>query len=415
MRIIKSVAGIAVDAMTIAGEIYNIESSTLAYMDGKRLDGPKRGYPRIQIGTVDRVIRSVEGYIFVSPGTNIDVFENEIVGALACLEMADTEALTHLKKYHTLKMSYHTNIKVKSALNVTATSTGRRNNVKRQFARIQNVGDLRKARFTWYIVPISKFEFAINNNNISDAISRYICSVFYDDDDICSLPHNGITFNFSYELLKGYKNLSSRSVMLTSFGHPLAFELSSYWRDYSGSITKSSLRNIPRAKVYEAEYGLLKLKPVKLSDEGKGVEPTTSTEVCSKCRSLLYGDNYVLYGNIKNPDADVGVAICPLCLHTSPGDKPIEMKYFRVFRVTFPRSADSIIEQEQNPDIKDIFNEASKGVFRKRLEEGDRIIDYAEIGDKWVGFNRMSDYLFTRFSIHDNRRVVIMKSLELIK
>ncbi len=413
MRIIKNIRGIQHDAITIAGEMFNIEASAFAYMNGKKLEDVKKGYPRVSIGTVERIIRSHEGYIFVSLGTNLDIFEAEVNGALAELERR--EPATHLKTYHTLRMSYHTNIKVNSALSVTASYGGRRNNVKRQFARISNVGDQRKARFTWYIVTIDQFEFSITDAHIEDAVSRYVCSIFYDSDDICKLGHNSTTTQFSLELLKGYANITHKKIMLTSYGDPLAFELNPYWRDHSVDIAKNSLRNIPRAKVYEAQYGTFKLKPVKLSDDGTDENPVTSTEVCSKCRSLLYGDNYVLYGNIKNPDAEVGVAICPLCLHTSPEDKPIEMKYFRVFRVRFPRTAQSIIDQESDVTLKEVYAETAKGVHKCMLIEGGRQVEYVEIGDKWVGFETEKDYLFTRFSTNDKRRVILLKNLNLIR
>ncbi len=98
------------------------------------------------------------------------------------------------------------------------------------------------------------------------------------------------------------------------------------------------MRNIAESRIYHGDYDALDFRPVKLVNC-----EMTSTDVCMRCRSPLWGEIYALLGCIKHPDGDYCVAICPICMHASSVDKPLELKYFRVFRVTFPRMVDDMI------------------------------------------------------------------------
>ncbi|SIP86125.1 Hypothetical protein PACV_412 [Pacmanvirus A23] len=401
----------------IAGEMLNIETSTLHYLDGVPLVIGKditlneyRGYPKIMDGTVQYTIKAVVGYIFVPTGFDIKLFESNIIDAIKNLEnnmIYDGKAVIGLKGYHTAEANFNTNVKVKSALNLTKNGDSvpkmnrwdynqpKPNNVKRQF--ITEEGDVRRGRFTWIIQTIDKFDFEINSDNIDDAVSRFACSVFYDADNICKMNHNDTTSDFTITHLKGCDNIITEDITLFKHGNPLAFELSEYWRDRV-SNTKASefLRNIPDNKIYEHEYHALEFKPVKISETSND----TSTEVCSKCRSVLYGDNYAMVGSVKNPESTLCVALCPLCLHSSPEEKPIEMKYFIIFRVKFPRSIEEMIDSNDVSDERKLLRrESLKRIERKECTCNGKNIKYIMIGDKYVAFEKVNDYIFTRLSI----------------
>lgn len=412
MIILKNSTGVNI-FRTIAGAMLNIEMSTKHFINGEPIDNTLmigenyRGYPKIIDGSITYVIRGVFGYIFVAPGTDIDNFERELIEYLVDLErnvqlQTQTEVL---KTYHSTRVGYNTNIKVRSDLNLTkggekeAQVRYRRNdvkNVKRQFIRA--LDDTRRGRFTWLITTIDKFDFTINSDNIEDSISRYALSIFYDADDISTLNHNSENYDFSTEYLKGAANIVREKMVLFKHGNPLLFELSSYWKDadMATKSAKSFLRNIIPSKIYENDYALLKFKPVKITESNTG---ETSTEICSKCHSTLYGDNYALAGSVKEPESDLCVAICPLCLHSSPEEKPMEMKYFRVFRVTFPlRIEDMLRDATVSEERREIRAEALKRVERREMTTNQRTIKYMLIGDKYLAFDNINDYLFTRAS-----------------
>lgn len=412
--------------ITIAGEMLNFETSLKYFSDGEALEVGKdisaeeyHGYPKLIDGTTVYAIRGSFGYIFVPPNTNLDLFEENLIYSINELEgtmvTPNDRQIDVLKSYHTTRAGYSTNIKVKSSLALTVASSERRvpgrrgevKNTKRQF--IREFDDHRRGRFTWLITTINKFDFTINSDNIEDAISRFALSVFYDGDDICKLDHNKSTSEFSRDLLKGSSNIVDETVTIFKYGNPLLFELSDYWRKCTEVVT---LRNISENKVFEADYASIQFKPVTLFESG-GV---TSTDVCSKCRSILYGDNYALAGNIKNPNTNLCVAICPICLHLSSDDKPIETKYFRVFRVTFPRSTEDMLAVKTiSEQRREIYTEVMKKVEHCELAIANRTVKYIMIGDKYMAFNRIDDYLFTKLSTHPdfaNRKVCAVNLIE---
>ena len=428
MRIIKGTEDVFV---AIAGEMLNIETSSLHFLNGVPLKvgievSPEeyRGYPKIVVGSVVHIIRGSSGYIFVPIGMNVVEFQEKLIAAILELESAmtrpDGSEPNVLKQYHTVKCSYNTNIKVKSALNVTQASNAPKpaparygvrgaaitNNLKRVFVADPEI-DSRRGRFTWFLKSFDEIEQEITSDNMDDSVARFACSILYDRDDICKLDHNQTTFEFSKEFLKGYDNIVNENITLFKHGNPLLFEISEHWRTAHvvDASAESFLRNINKNKVYEADHASLKFKPVHVADS----TGESSVDICSQCRSLLVGDNYALAGNVKNPDSDLCVAICALCLHSSPEDKPIEAKYFRVFRVKFPRQIGEMIDTANVSDQrKELRREALKQVRSKELCVGDKNVDYIMIGDKYAAFKSIDDFLYTKLSVHPdfaNRKV----------
>lgn len=415
MRILKASNNITDDIKNIVGEMYNIESSTYTYENGKKVNDPIDGYPQITIENINRVIHAAEGYIFVSPDIKLDLIESMIINTLyepICMELEFPPK--HLKTYRTIRMDYHTNIKIRPIFDITVANQAHPNNVKRQLARISDLCENRKATFTWFIIHINEFNFSINNTNIESAVSRFICSILYDSDNICTLDHNAITMNYNQQLLRGWSMISHQSMRLTSYGCPVMFELNSQWRNNDETYI-NNLRSIPRAKIYENKYGVIKLKPIKNKSDNKK-ETETETDLCYKCLTPLYGDNYILYGWIKNPDSEFGKAICPFCLHNDVSRVPIEMKYFRIFRVTFPKTVEDMIEKDDNKIRREIMYEAIKSLRKCQfINKNGSGVNYIEIGDNWLGFKNINEYLYCTFSNTNTKPVCLLKSIDLIK
>lgn len=376
-------------APKIAGEMLNLESSRYEFLDGELVANPTRGYPRITVENRTYTHAASEGYIFYSASVDVEELERLLMAKVQDLEknMRIPDGGQNLKTYHTIESGYHTNVKVQSQLSAVAGSGSKRGNVKRQFRRWEqrDTTNTKLARFTWWLVPISQFVYEITNQDIAEALSRYVYSVFYDADDICKLGHNETTTNFSRKLLRGFDALVNETVTLTKHGNPVAFELSNYWREYAAGAV---MRNIPREKVYKGALNKIQLKPVKLTGENE-----TSTDVCSKCRSILYGSNYVLYGSNDNPDNTMGVAICPLCLHTDTSDPHIENKYFKVLVVQFPNTVENMIKSlSANDERKQILMAATKGVHTVAVEGSPTIV---EIGTDYIGITDVDTYLYS--------------------
>lgn len=431
MRIIKQTVS---PFTVIAGEILNIESSTYHYLNGKPLEIGKdimlseyKGYPKIKYDTVVDTIKGSAGYIFVPVGTDLVEFERGISAKVLELEKGmirpDGNDAQVLKGYHTIRNNYNTNIKVQSALNLTRISSDpvqpqpRHNNgqgagnIKRMFLT-DKVLDMRRGRFTWFIKTIDDVEQEITSDNMDDSIARYALSILYDRDNICKHEHNHVTFEFSRKDLKGYDNIVNERVTLFKHGNPLLFELNEHWCNvFINSDASTFLRNINENIVFEHDHATLTFKPVNMTESGE-----TSTDVCSKCRSVLFGENYALVGSIKNRESTECIAICPLCLHSSPEDQPIEEKYFRVLRVKFPRTTEDVLENANvSEDKRDIRREALKKVERKSFWVGDNEINYIIIGDKYVAFDDVNDFLFSSVSINPDFRIRKVCSAQLVE
>ncbi len=405
MRIIKASANTDNDFKIIAGEMYNIESSTFTYENGAQVAKPVRGYPQINTASINRIIRASEGYIYVSHYADMSVIESRLYQAITAMEVHFPP--DHLKNYRTVIMNYHTNVKIAPAFSATA-KVDRRNgkNIKRQFARHENVGLSKPATFTWYIMHIGRFTPDISSSDMEAAISRNVCSIFYDADDICKLRHNEVTLRYDMKCLKGWDNYTNCEVKLTTRGNPLSIELSPYWRDINVGLR--NLRNISRTKVYAAKYEDIVLAPVKTREGGY------STEICSQCLSILHGENYVLYDHIGNVGgAPMGVPICVMCLHTSRKDERIEEDYRKVLRVVFPRTTESLIELEPDDVKREIYTEALKGMrIRQAVDDSFTMV---EIGDEYIGFFSIDNYIYNRFSISNKKKVCVIRTRDLVE
>lgn len=400
MKIIKTTGALPIDIKSIVGEMMNIEMSADKYVNGMPRETPVKGYPRITCDEILHVFRCAEGHIYIPAGVNVDAFEGLVINYV---KEFDEQSL---RQPHTISHSFHTSIRVKSALTQTiGDSSNKTMNIKRRFTRPGSKKLL--ARFTWYIIPINRFEYENSSDEISTVFTKHMASIFYDFDDVCRLSHNDITYDFGVHAFRGSEQIIPGQIVLAKHGNPLLYELNPYWRERIQG-THYALRNVPRAKVFAAKYDDMNLKPVRVSDTSDEL----STDICSKCRCKLYGDNYVFEGSVKNPDMKYGIAVCVLCVHLSDADKPIEMKYLYMNRVSFPRTLEQMIaEITPNEITRDIYYEILKGISvevhtqkESPLPTNVQPINYCLIGDKYMGVDNINEYLCS--TLYENKRQV---------
>lgn len=394
--------------MSIASAMLNFETSTKHYVDGRPYEvgteismDEYRGYPKLLIDGATYIIRGTNGYLYISPSTNIDKFEAGVIDALKTLEnsMVDNNnnRIEVLNNYQTVRTGHQTNIKVKSSMKITRDSSQHiratsAKNVKRLFNRKKYSDAKYRGRFTWNILPINNIDFSVNTvcTNMEDPIARLAIAIFYDSDDICKLNHGDSTFSFSLNDFLGYDNFTNQSIAIYARGDPLLIESSMHWRNYFKTSMPSctAFHNINRDKVFECDLKLLTLKPV------EAINGEFSVDICSKCASPLIGDNYVLMGNVKHPESKLGTAICALCLHAK-SDLRAEDDYFRIFRVKFPGAPKDIIKDKtHSAEYRDLCTEVLKGIEKKSIVLGDCERKYVLIGTKYAAVGSIENYLF---------------------
>jgi len=390
---------------TIVGEMLNIETSTLHYINGIPIGNHAEynGYPRIIHPHCYDAIRAVEGYIFIPSDLPIDEFETKLIDTIQIMERSMTkpngEKVLVLKNYQSVRVAYGTNIKLQSSNERTVSQLNNhigkksKNNMKREF--MQLAFTVTTARFTWRIMTINTAIEPIKTSNILDSISRYVSSIFYDKHDICILGHNDVTFDFSRAHLKNYTNAVEYSMNLMEYGNPIAAELSPLW----SHMTHITLRTIEKP-IYRLNYNVLELQYVNAHIHSE----TNPYSICAKCMGVLWGDNYVLVGRIHIAANAIGVgradciALCPLCLQVS-GNSNIsynERSYYKLFRVTYPLTCEDVIDALILQPLCRIIYYACLQFTEKNtivLRNGSTCTVFL-IGDKYVSFENANDYLF---------------------
>src|ERR1700689_3440402 len=185
MRIIKAIDK-DTDINRIAGEMINIEASTLMYVDGDLLapQDQVRHYPKLLIDNAEYRIKTNVGVIYISGATSEVHIKSFLDRLYVAINAYDHKHVSHLYESQTVFSHYHTNIKMASPMRLTAIddqSKRRLRNVKRLL--VTELHDWNQnTRFIWLIQPISKYEFKLEN--IKKVIAGNICSIFYDVNDI---------------------------------------------------------------------------------------------------------------------------------------------------------------------------------------------------------------------------------------
>lgn len=436
MRIIKDLpTGTPASVITaIAGEMINIETGVQHFLDGQFIDPmlrvdtiPCGGYPIMRHGdSVAFAIRGTAGYVYVPPGTNILAFQAALIKEIDRLYKQTDHLATEtpLTNYQSIApYSHHTSTRIKSsqALTDIVNKPGKKvSNIKR--ALTDTEGRSTAARFIWHFATIDNYSTSVTSMEMNSAIARIACSIFYDAEDVCVLPHNAITFSFSKTDLRGYASFTDETINIFKYGDPLLLELSTYWQTRTLSVL--DMRNVEDDSVEKLLWKNrddLKLVAVLLD----GSTTHRSDAICSKCRSVLWGDNYVLcrrVGDQRNPN---GMAVCAPCLHTDLAEPAIESLYFELYRVRFHKTSEQIIaDMKITPIRRALYKSVEEGIreytatVNKRSKHcraewgmSDMRVSATLIGKDFVAFNNINDFLYTntfRDAEFANRRVVTL-------
>lgn len=397
MRILKNKEITQELINTIAGEMLNIELSMLYFIDGKPIDKPLIGYPVIKhSGNIEDIIRAVEGYIYVSSEIDKERLIRGIEYALddlSKLVVINEEPVIALSKYHSLVSCQHTNLKVlpDKLVNVKYTPSDDDNHGNRRINRrdweyqksnaskrvIVDNSVHKKARFIWHILDILNYDPTISTKTITRDLHRHKCSIFWDSDDITVYAHNDVV-NLSNQSLRGHAQIVEEGkIKVFGYGNPLLYELSE-----SFGITSPSFRNLNRelkALTYdqwEAICNTIYPNDIVIADAK-----------CNHCNSKLWGSNYFL---MDGDPAVNPILMCPLCMHSNEDN--IEDLYSNIFRIEWNVSAIDMIKHTRTNDIRaDIYHELLKAK-NTVVQHG---IKYTLIGDKYVAFDNINDYLYS--------------------
>ncbi len=385
MRIIK---GVPNAIRLIVAEMLNIESSAVVFINGEPVENPVQGYPRLVNGIIVDEIRASAGFVFVSNELFHDrTFMDKLVEAITTMEKLMPPS--HLVKYHTIDHGYNTNVKVASRHKNTTTRGSQ------QAGRFITTDVTNSShRFSWRVAPISRFLSEITDENIADAISQHVCSVFYDTDDICKLGHDDVTMEFSREMLKSYDYLVDAKMTLFGRGNPLQIELSKNFRSRQPMVRSSDFRNISQNKVYRCQYDKLSFVPT------PNVAGQCGIDICAICNSPLWGENYAMHRSVIDPENMDCLSVCPICVHISPATTPLEDRYLYALKVKFPRTCQDMFEILEIPPVKqDVMFEALKSLTQREMTYDGRTMSIILIGEKYVAFEHADYFLFSNIML----------------
>lgn len=376
----------------IAGEMLNRENSIKHFENGvpyTEMPQDYVGYPAFSTGGKKYTLKAVSGSIYIPNGFEKEKFVrviNDAIEELKIVRLDDKPVTSQCS--HTASINYCTvvlqdvpasrgfSIKPGEKLNVTST------------------------RFIWHIHHFSEIDTEVNGNNPELAITR-MSGIFWDSENILKLEHGINTFYFGKDSFKASEFVTGEKLILFNNENPLLFALSKYWSEADSSTdAKSFMRDINVKKLVGATVDQIAVKPVRTNEESDD----TSTDICYRCKEPLYGDVYGLCGYISKQDEPITTPagkiiitpMCPLCLHTTPEESPLEQRYIRVLRIKWGRSIEDAINASPFSDQrKNIFHEALKGVksHETKLSSGPTVQFYL-IGDKYAGFGSISDYQY---------------------
>jgi hypothetical protein len=379
----------------IAGEMLNREYSLDHFVNGvarEELPQSYVGYPSFTTETRKYVLKAVSGTIYIPTGVDKKWFVEIITQVLKnkVLVRLDGQNLAQ-RCSHRSGANYCTSIITETA-NHRAFST--------EEGKLYNAASGTN-KFMWQICHISMIDLTILGTQSNIAIRR-LAGIFWDVDDVTVHPHGALTFTFSKESFKSHtRTCDEKLTILNSAINPLMFELSEYWRSSVPSTdARDFIRDINQRKLVTSTLDQVEVKPVRVDDD----TATMSTEICFRCKEPLYGDVYGLSGHVSKQDEPIVnngkiiiTPICPLCMHTTPEESPIESKFVRVIRLTWNKTPLDMINMcEFSESKKDICTEALKKVTPCDVMIDSTNYHFYLIGDKYVGFQHSKDFNYTK-------------------
>ena len=381
----------------IAGEMLNREHALNHFVNGEpRTEMPEGyvGYPSYTTSTRKYVLKETAAFIYIPEIVNLDWFVTTITKVIDGKQMSRLDGLPlSTKCAHRLGDNYCTTV-------IKETKYQRRFTI--EDGKIHEKDDKTgTVRFLWQVRHIPTICTDVLGTQPELTIQR-LAGIFWDADDITVHPHGTLTFEFSEESFKYSSRVTHDITLCNNSSNPLMFELSEYWSGaVSSTEAKEFMRNINLNKLVGATFDQVEVKPVKVDDESTAV----STDICFRCKEPLYGEIYGLSGYVSKQDEPIVsngkiiiTPICPLCMHTTPEDSPIEQKYVRTLRLTWNKSPHQMLESKGFPYEKDdICREALKQIVPYSVKIGNDIsCKFYLIGDKYVGFTHSKDYKYTK-------------------
>lgn len=386
MRIIKG--NFTTDDLVkiLAGEMLNIENSVFHYLDGKPRPMPKQGlpkdyigYPRIVDGNVVNIMSATVGYVYLPVTMKDDIME--VLEKLTRLIQIMEEEMVRpdgkpLNKLHNFQYASGNSARFMVKSNQVWTRNVDGKNVKR-FITNGNPSDS-YARFVWKIHCISEVPLSVTSDNVNTAVSAMCNSVFADLDDVTPHAHNDVVFDLNS--IHGMTDITDVVINLCAHENSLIMEMS--------RITKShSYSDAPADKLRRGAYHQFQLQEVEHNGE-------KLRDVCSLCRSPLYGECYV----ILYPYVVGAFACCPLCVHSSgsPGANCKAWEAEFIIRVTAPRTLDDVLNDEQIKNGSSPRLDVLREVHKNGWERG---VHCVFIGEKYAMFMNVREYLFSPLEI----------------
>lgn len=396
----------------IMGEMYNIESGTLTFIDGQRVAQPERGYPRYRDANgVEYTMRLAAGAIIVPNDVDLESLQFRLVDSFSEFVAAVGEPLSIDPQ--SIAISYHTNLRAVSALRITNVDGARRENVKRQFT-IEHPHKARRCRFHWAIMSAADF---CNNsyNTESSLMMRDIGGgIFVDAYHILAAEHNDTLFDFDDSLYRAHVAVKVTDVKLSLHGCPLA----RMFGPTTKPIIAARSRNLTCA-VMRAPFDELTIRRVdpprhRHRNGRRGAEEEEEPNEhyrCASCRGVMYDDNYVLMCRSDIMAARgyayamsrPGIPVCPYCIHVKSSPSQIERRYEHVLRVRFPRSSSDLIRAEPDSFKRQLYVAAMQnGIAIKSISP----VELA-IGNDWLCVINLPNFLTSPSSKIDRHVAIV--------
>jgi hypothetical protein len=247
--------------------------------------------------------------------------------------------------------------------------------------------------FNISVEGIISFPTSITTDNARDILPDYLASVYYDPDGLCNLSHDSLVFHFSEKNMRGIENiLDLPSITLFPTNkNPLIAELT--------TNQTRTFRELP-CDVWECDRDSLKIVGVNYPGTN-----TVSTDICCKCYSPLYDENYALYRHSENMGSHDVEQVCALCMHGT--SNTYEKSYFAVLKIRSAKTIKDIINDITNPQLKDVYNAITEELLQVTIRN---IVMY--VAGKYAFVQNRDTYIYNGLSSAPelaDKKIVICK------
>jgi len=418
MRIFKTLDG-------LCGEMLNLELGQ-NFFDGDKPRGVAiKGYPSIKVDGVDYYIKAADGHIYYTRTANMAHIIAWIEKKLIEMEeqyINGTPNEGHLNSYHAVDMSVFTTVKAKPKMKhpIELPCTSPRP-ARRRLINITSANqldpdsknahsdelDAHIERFRWLLIPIDMFDMEISDSQRDIAITRHMCSIMLDIDDITKFSHGDITYHFGHFHARSWDQMLKEKVSLCNYSNVAAFELNAAWKDSRNLY----VRDIT-GPFQEVDLSKMDLK---------------NGNNCAKCNAVLYDRNYILVGSLVSQDAtqkkaaksskkqficEAGsnMAVCPLCVHFNGAD--LTRQFRNVYVARWEKTVFDVIAKSKFSKTKaDILTTAiTEGIKEQTQVEGSKTFTYYEIGNKYLAFSEPEDFLYSKFFATTDKKICIVNT-----